>query len=113
MEVPAADARGDGRGILFQRANVPTGNYHTEKILAYSDGELFDIITNGRGLMAGYRWPIAVPDRWAIVAYVRELQRQRRERAATAPDGAPPAAPAAAPAASPASAPDGSTGRTR
>jgi mono/diheme cytochrome c family protein len=82
---PCHDARGDGRGILFQRGNVPTSNFHEEKILKYADGEIFDVITNGRGLMAAYRWPIPPADRWAIVAYVRELQRDRQARAASAP----------------------------
>jgi mono/diheme cytochrome c family protein len=82
---PCHDARGDGRGILFQRGNIPTGNFHDERILKYADGEIFDVITNGRGLMASYRWPIPPADRWAIVAYVRELQRERQARAASAP----------------------------
>ena len=82
---PCHDARGDGKGILFQRGNVPTASLHQERILATADGQLFDVITNGTGLMAGYRWPIAPSDRWAIVAYVRELQRQRSSL--TAPDG--------------------------
>jgi mono/diheme cytochrome c family protein len=79
---PCHDQRGDGRGILFQRGNVPTGNFHDPKVLKYSDGEIFDVITNGRGLMAAYRWPIPPADRWAIVAYVRALQRERQARAA-------------------------------
>ena len=29
---PCHDARGDGRGILFQRGNVPTASYHQEKV---------------------------------------------------------------------------------
>ena len=74
---PCHDARGDGKGILFQRGNVPTASFHQEKILNYTDGQIFDVITNGAGLMAGYRWPIPPADRWAIVAYVRDLQRQR------------------------------------
>ena len=74
---PCHDARGDGRGILFQRGNVPTASFHQEKILKYPDGQIFDVITNGFGLMAGYRWPIPPADRWAIVAYVRDLQRKR------------------------------------
>jgi mono/diheme cytochrome c family protein len=78
---PCHDPRGDGRGILFQRGNVPTASMHLEKIRAYPDGQIFDVITNGVGLMAGYRWPITAEDRWAIVAYVRELQRERAERA--------------------------------
>jgi hypothetical protein len=74
---PCHDARGDGKGILFQRGNVPTASFHQEKILKYTDGQIFDVITNGFGLMAGYRWPIPPADRWAIVAHVRELQRKR------------------------------------
>ena len=74
---PCHDARGDGKGILFQRGNIPTASFHQEKILNYTDGQIFDVITNGTGLMAGYRWPIPPADRWAIVAYVRDLQRKR------------------------------------
>jgi mono/diheme cytochrome c family protein len=77
---PCHDARGDGRGILFTRGSVPTASFHDEKILKYADGQIFDVITNGTGLMSGYRWPIPPADRWAIVAYVRSLQRERLAR---------------------------------
>ena len=86
---PCHDARGDGRGILFQRGNVPTATFHQEKILKYPDGQIFDVITNGTGLMSGYRWPIPPADRWAIVAHVRELQRERQARATSAPASTP------------------------
>jgi mono/diheme cytochrome c family protein len=79
--LPCHDARGDGKGILFQRGSVPTASFHQDKIRAYPDGQIFDVITNGVGLMAGYRWPIPPRDRWAIVAYVRELERKRLESA--------------------------------
>jgi mono/diheme cytochrome c family protein len=82
---PCHDARGDGRGILFQRGNVPTATFHQDKILNYPDGQIFDVITNGVGLMAGYRWPIPPADRWAIVAYVRDMQRERQARATGPP----------------------------
>jgi len=81
---PCHDARGDGRGILFQRGNVPTASFHQEKILKYTDGQIFDVITNGTGLMAGYKWPIPPEDRWAIVAHVREVQRERAAKTAAA-----------------------------
>ncbi len=77
---PCHDARGDGKGILFQRGNVPTASFHQEKILNYPDGQIFDVITNGTGLMSGYKWPIPPADRWAIVAYVRDLQRKRQAK---------------------------------
>ena len=78
---PCHDARGDGKGILFTRAKVPTASLHQEKVLKYPDGQIFDVITNGAGLMSGYRWPIPPADRWAIVAYVRELERKRMANA--------------------------------
>jgi mono/diheme cytochrome c family protein len=84
---PCHDARGDGKGILFQRGNVPTASFHQDKILKYPDGQIFDVITNGTGLMAGYRWPIPPADRWAIIAYVRELERKRLAGATGAPAG--------------------------
>lgn len=89
---PCHDARGDGKGILFQRGSVPTASFHQEKILKYPDGQIFDVITNGQGLMPAYRWPIQAPDRWAIIAYVRELERKRLASAPAAAD-----APAAKP----------------
>jgi mono/diheme cytochrome c family protein len=78
---PCHDARGDGKGILFQRGNVPTASMHQDTVRNYPDGQIFDVITNGKGLMASYRWPVTPSDRWAIVAYVRELQRQRQASA--------------------------------
>jgi mono/diheme cytochrome c family protein len=81
---PCHDARGDGKGILFQRGNVPTASFHAEKILKYPDGQVFDIMTNGMGLMPAYRWPIPPADRWAILAHVRDLERKRLASGATA-----------------------------
>ena len=81
---PCHDARGDGKGILFQRGNVPTASFHEEKILKYADGQIFDIVTNGMGLMPSYRWPIPPADRWAIIAYIRELERKRLATATSA-----------------------------
>ena len=82
---PCHDARGDGKGILFQRGNVPTATFHQEKMLKYTDGQIFDIMSNGMGLMPAYRWPIPPADRWAIVAYIRGLQRDRQARAPSTP----------------------------
>ena len=74
---PCHDARGDGKGILFQRGNIPTASVHQERLVKSPDGWIFFVITNGMGLMPSYRWPIPPADRWAIVAYVRELERKR------------------------------------
>src|SRR5262245_18216957 len=82
---PCDDARGDGQSILFQRGNVRTESFHQEKIQKYSDGQIVDVITNGQGLMAGYKWPIPAAGRWAIIAYVRQLEQKRLASAAAAP----------------------------
>ena len=39
-----------------------------------TDGWIYNVIANGKGLMGAYGSSIAVRDRWAIVAYVRALQ---------------------------------------
>jgi mono/diheme cytochrome c family protein len=76
---PCHDLRGDGKGILFQRGNVPTTSFHADKVLAYPPGQVFDIMTNGSGLMPAYKWPIPPADRWAIVAHIQSLQKERAE----------------------------------
>ncbi len=96
---PCHDPRGDGKGILFQRGNVPTPSFHSEKIRTATDGYIFGVITNGSGLMPSYKWPIAPQDRWAIIAHVRALQAKRIAESGETPAAAPsPAADAAAPA---------------
>ena len=84
---PCHDARGDGKGILFQRGNIPTASVHQERLVKSPDGWIFFVITNGLGLMPAYRWPIPPADRWAIVAYVRELERTRLASTTGAPAG--------------------------
>lgn len=79
---PCHDERGTGQGVLTEYANVPTASFHDEQRRGYPDGRLYDIIANGVGLMPAYRYPIPVHDRWAIVAWVRQLQQDRIEREA-------------------------------
>ena len=42
-----------------------------------ADGEIFNTITNGKNTMMGYGDRIQVQDRWAIIAYVRALQKSQ------------------------------------
>lgn len=71
---PCHGATGNGRGVLWERAQIESRDLHEERLVAAPDGQLFDVVTNGLGLMQGYRYPIPAKDRWAIIAYVRELQ---------------------------------------
>lgn len=76
---PCHDERGEGKGVLSERAKVPTANLLDKRIRELPDGAIFDTITNGKGLMASYRYPVTAPDRWAIIAYVRTMQKKAAE----------------------------------
>lgn len=41
----------------------------------YADGAIYNTITNGKGLMGAYGEKLDVRDRWAVVAWVRVLQK--------------------------------------
>jgi hypothetical protein len=49
-------------------------NLHDKRMVEMPDGEIFYVISNGRNLMGAYGANVTVPDRWAIVAYLRALQ---------------------------------------
>ncbi|MCU0776086.1 MAG: cytochrome c [Akkermansiaceae bacterium] len=71
-------ASGDGNGITANYG-VPVAANPNAKLNAltqesYPDGRLYEVITNGKGLMSGYGYNIPVRDRWAIVAYIHTLQ---------------------------------------
>ncbi len=66
---------GDGEGIVIKKGFTPSPSYAEDRILQMQDGEIFQVITNGVRTMASMRIQVPVDDRWAIVAYVRALQR--------------------------------------
>jgi mono/diheme cytochrome c family protein len=74
---PCHEKRGTGKGIMFEYGKVPTPSYYDERLMAMPDGEMFDVITHGKGLMQGYGYPLSPSDRWAVVAHVRKLQGER------------------------------------
>ena len=49
---------------------------------AYANGKIFNVITKGQGTMNGLGPMIEVKDRWAIVAYVRAMQKSQQQPAA-------------------------------
>jgi len=86
---PCHEKRGTGRGILFQYGSVPTPSFHEQRIIDLPDGQIFETITNGKGLMKGYGYPIPPADRWAIVAHLRRLQHERQDQQLALAGGAP------------------------
>jgi cytochrome c5 len=66
-----------GNGITKQYGLATVVTLQDERIRKMSDGEIFNTITNGKNTMMAYGPNIIVPDRWAIIAYLRALQRSQ------------------------------------
>lgn len=63
---------------------VPTDKFNDS---VYANGKVFNVITKGQGTMNGLGPMIKVKDRWAIIAYLRAMQRSQ-EQVAEAPEAA-------------------------
>lgn len=66
---------GNGLGVTTNYGMVGVPNFHTERLREMPEGEIYEVIVNGRGLMGAYGSQISVEDRWNIIAYMRALQR--------------------------------------
>ena len=77
---PCHGVRGEGNGRVvggYPRFTVPMFNFSllSPKIQGWSDGQIFHMITMGRGQMASYAAQVSPDDRWRIVMYLRKLQQ--------------------------------------
>ncbi len=77
--LPCHGATGDGNGITKKIGAMPVvANLLEKNAIVIPDGQVFRIISEGKAPnMQGYAANIEINDRWAIVAYVRALQRAR------------------------------------
>ena len=72
---PCHGRLGDGNGITKKIGDMPAvANLHDKRIVEMADGEVFNTVTRGKGLMGAYGPLMPVEDRWAAIAYVRALQ---------------------------------------
>ena len=74
---PCHDLTGAGQGTVVKKGFLPPPSFHLDRIRVFPDGYYFDVITNGIRNMPSYKAQVPVDDRWAIVAYVRALQRSQ------------------------------------
>jgi mono/diheme cytochrome c family protein len=74
---PCHSRVGDGRGIMITRGYVPPPTFHSDRIRQMPDGQIFDVITHGVRNMPSYAHQVPPEDRWAIVMYLRALQRSQ------------------------------------
>jgi hypothetical protein len=63
---------GDSR-LRGQFPNPPS--IHSEKLRSWSDGRIYHVITEGQNVMPSYRSQLTRQERWAVVNYLRVLQR--------------------------------------
>ena len=67
---------GKGDGPVSVKMSLKPPPLVSGHALTHSDAGIFHIITDGRGVMSSYAYQIVDPnDRWAIVNYVRSLQK--------------------------------------
>ena len=75
-----------GNGIVKQHGLATVVSLQDDRIRKMSDGEIFNTITNGKNTMMAYGPNIVVADRWAIIAYLRALQRSQHATIADVPE---------------------------
>lgn len=79
---------GDGPVTKFGMPGMNIGSPTSLAATKYTDGYIFGMIRNGRGLMPTYN-RIEESDRWDIINYLRALQGKGGVRVAAAPVGRP------------------------
>ncbi|MGC8916502.1 MAG: c-type cytochrome [Thermoanaerobaculum sp.] len=89
---PCHGYSGYGDGVVNRRAErleegtwTPVASFHTETARSRPPGYIYNAITNGVRTMPPYGSQIPVADRWAIVAYVKALQRSQHATLADVP----------------------------
>jgi len=82
---PCHGALGDGQGITRAYGMITTASYHDDRIRQMPEGEIFNTITNGKNTMSAYGDKLTPQDRWAVIAYVRALERARMGMPADVP----------------------------
>lgn len=67
---------GEGNGTIVPKYPQPP-SLQSDKIRTYPDGKIFHIISKGQNLMPSYAEQIDPDTRWAIIHYVRALQKAK------------------------------------
>jgi len=76
---PCHGYTGDGNGTIVQRGFLAPPSFHQERLVNVPAGHIFNVMTVGFGAMYSYADRVNVDDRWAIVAYIRAIQKTRKK----------------------------------
>lgn len=68
-------ARGDGKPTLTSAYGAAPANLLSRTFVDYPDGMIYHAVVAGKGSMPGYAADVPEDDRWAVIHYVRALQR--------------------------------------
>ncbi len=82
---PCHGALGNGRGIVSSYGWGGPVSFHSDLYRDMPDGEIFNTITHGKNTMFSYADKLEPTDRWAVIAYVRALQRAQHGTVADVP----------------------------
>jgi len=69
--------QGDGHGYIVPPFPMPP-TLHSDKVRGWPDGRIFHVISVGQNLMPAYASQILPEDRWAVIDFVRALERSHR-----------------------------------
>jgi mono/diheme cytochrome c family protein len=72
---PCHGTLGDGNGITKSYGMVATPTYHDDRLRSMAEGEIYNTITHGKNTMLPYADKLSPDERWAVIAYMRALQR--------------------------------------
>lgn len=70
----------DGSGgtvVARNMERVRPPSFHSETIRSRPAGHLYRVVSEGYGMMPRYAWQLGIEERWAVVAWVRVLQRSQ------------------------------------
>jgi mono/diheme cytochrome c family protein len=72
---PCHGKTGDGNGITKKiGVMAAVANLHDKRLVEMTDGEVFNTVSNGKGVMGAAGPLLPTEDRWAVIAYLRALQ---------------------------------------
>lgn len=77
------DRAGTGQGLMvpprYQSLGFPPPpSFQDDRIRLMPDGQVFSTISGGVRTMPSYRHQVTPADRWAVIAYLRALERSQR-----------------------------------
>lgn len=88
---PCHGPNGDGDGVVNTAKGllVPPPSMHSDRVKELTNGKVYQAMLLGvnNGNMSSYAAQIPVDDRWAIVAYIRDLERSKDPNVSWEPGG--------------------------